>query len=62
MYVARPGIEPRTPDLQVRCPINCAARPGNSAIRLFLDLSHEIGPDFFSYFRLDKSCLINKCI
>ena len=27
-YVARPGIEPRTPDLRVRCPINCATRPG----------------------------------
>ena len=27
-YVARPGIEPRTPDLQVRCPTDCATRPG----------------------------------
>ena len=27
-YVARPGIEPRTPDLWVRCPTNCATRPG----------------------------------
>ena len=27
-YVARPGIEPRTPDLRVRCPTNCATRPG----------------------------------
>ena len=23
-YVARPGIEPRTPDLRVRCPTDCA--------------------------------------
>ena len=22
-YVARPGIEPRTPDLRVRCPTDC---------------------------------------
>ena len=24
----RPGIEPRTPDLRVRCPTDCATRPG----------------------------------
>ena len=23
-----PGIEPRTPDLRVRCPTDCATRPG----------------------------------
>ena len=28
-YVARPGIEPRTPDLRVSCPTDCATRPGN---------------------------------
>ena len=27
-YVARPGIEPRTPDLRVRCPTDCATWPG----------------------------------
>ena len=27
-YVARPGIEPRTPDLRVSCPTDCATRPG----------------------------------
>ena len=27
-YVARPGIEPRTPDLRVRRPTDCATRPG----------------------------------
>ena len=27
-YVARPGIEPRTPDLRVRCPTDCSTRPG----------------------------------
>ena len=26
-YVARPGIEPRTSDLRVRCPTDCATRP-----------------------------------
>ena len=26
--MARPGIEPRTSDLQVRCPTDCATRPG----------------------------------
>ena len=25
--MARPGIEPRTSDLQVRCPTDCATRP-----------------------------------
>ena len=29
-YVARPGIEPRTSDLRVRCPTDCATRPGIS--------------------------------
>ena len=28
--MARPGIEPRTPDLRVRCPIDCATRPGDN--------------------------------
>ena len=27
-HVARPGIEPRTPDLRVRRPTDCATRPG----------------------------------
>ena len=27
-YVARPGIEPRTSDLRVRCPTDCATWPG----------------------------------
>ena len=26
--VARPGIEPRTSDLRVRCPTDCATQPG----------------------------------
>ena len=29
-YVARPGIEPRTSVLRVRCPTDCATRPGLS--------------------------------
>ena len=28
-YVARPGIVPRTPDLRVRCPTDCATRPSD---------------------------------
>ena len=28
-YVARPGIKPRTPDLRVSCPTDCATRPGS---------------------------------
>ena len=31
-YVARPGIEPRTPDLRVRCPTDCATRPGLGSV------------------------------
>ena len=27
-YVARPGIKPRTTDLRVRCPADCATQPG----------------------------------
>ena len=27
-YVDRPGIEPRTSGLRVRCPTDCATRPG----------------------------------
>ena len=27
--MARPGIEPRTSDLRVRCPTDCATRPGS---------------------------------
>ena len=27
-YVARPGIEPGPSDLRVRCPTDCATRPG----------------------------------
>ena len=26
--MARPGIEPKTSDLRVRCPTDCATRPG----------------------------------
>ena len=33
-YVARPGIEARTPDLRVRCPTDCTTRPGHSRIEL----------------------------
>ena len=36
-YVARPGIEPRTPDLRVRCPTDCATRPGPSVVECKLN-------------------------
>ena len=36
-YVARPGIESRTSDLRVRCPTDCATRPGgNRGIYVFV--------------------------
>ena len=28
--MARPGIEPKTSDLRVRCPTDCVTRPGNT--------------------------------
>ena len=38
--MARPGIEPRTPDLRVRCPTDCATRPGNF-VRLQMGLFYQ---------------------
>ena len=35
-YVARPGIEPRTPDLRVRCPTDCATRPEDGKGKAFV--------------------------
>ena len=32
-HVARPGIEPRTSDLRVRCPTDCATRPSQGSGR-----------------------------
>ena len=39
-YVARPGIEPRTPDLRVRCPTDCATRPGHENTTNNQDTTH----------------------
>ena len=36
-YVARPGIEPRTPDLRVRSPTDCSTRPGFCASKDLYD-------------------------
>ena len=36
-YVARPGIEPMTPDLRVRCPTDCSTRPGFCASKELYD-------------------------
>ena len=35
--MARPGIEPRTSGLRVRCPTDCAARPGRITIKLLVE-------------------------
>ena len=35
-YVSRPGIEPRTPDLRVRSPTDCATWPGLFNSRLII--------------------------
>ena len=45
--MARPGIEPRTSDLRVRCPTDCATRPGLWLINLILkcgDIHANPGP------------------
>ena len=50
-YAARPGIEPRTPESRVRCPTDCATRPGEvvlKAIHLAINLS------FNTRFQLQK--------
>ena len=39
IYVTRPGIDPRTSDLRVRCPTDCSTRPGRSG-------SENIGTPF----------------
>ena len=44
-YVARPGFEPRTPDLRVRCPTDCATRPGGPFSSL-LFIGHHAGSKF----------------
>ena len=50
-YVARPGIEPRTPDLRVRCPTDCATRPGkwsDNGIRVIYDIIGDDG-EFYTF-------------
>ena len=50
------GVEPRTPDLQVRCPTDCATQPGNSSCKNAIPNSGndvEIVPlQFIPYFKL----------
>ena len=41
-YVARPGIEPRTPDLRVRCPTDCATRPGSYLLNPLKDFFRNL--------------------
>ena len=47
MYVARPGIEPRTPDLRVGCPTDCATRPGSLCQRFAFIMSEVCIKEFF---------------
>ena len=39
-YVARLGIEARTSDLRVRCPTNCATRPGCGSVEEVVTMCH----------------------
>ena len=39
-YVARPGMEPRTPNLRVRCPTDCSTRPGYHVVTARLYFRH----------------------
>ena len=41
-YVARPGIEPRTPDLRVRCPTDYATWPGQKIEKSSLGSQDDI--------------------
>ena len=36
--LATPGIEPRTPDLRVGCPTDCATRPGSAMSKVSTDM------------------------
>ena len=42
--MARPGIEPRNSDLRVRCPTDCATRPGNAPLELLIS---EMRPEIY---------------
>ena len=41
--VARPGIEPGTPDLRVRCPTDCATRPGQYFVHILSPVTDNCG-------------------
>ena len=53
MYVARPGSEPRTPDLRVRCPTDCATLPGRLCHNDWYPNSHLTNFPFMALWMLD---------
>ena len=60
--MARPGIEPRTSDLRIRGPIDCAMRPGTDIEQLPLEImfyqSTGNPPGRRRYFLIGKNSII----
>ena len=59
--MARPGIEPRTSDLRVRCPTDCATRPGVNSqfiimIIIIIDVVvvMELAHDMYAFYQCKK--------
>ena len=48
-FIARPGIEPRTPDLRVRCTTDCTTRPVYPRVGIPLSASETDDWLFFFY-------------
>ena len=59
-YVARPGIEPRTPDLRVRCLTDWATRPGFYRLYDFL-YYRWYDSLYYLYYRLFDSLSYRLC-
>ena len=57
--MARPGIEPRTPDLRVKCPTNWAMRPGSfQGIHVYASFAMHL----FSVFKVYMYMQVLLCI
>ena len=54
-YVARLGIKPRTSDLRVRCPTDCAMQPGFPLGNDHLPENWEYSPRVLKLVSLDAS-------